>query len=143
MDPSNRLLSHFNRQRIDFEEMRDALLAASGELDLTMGGKPADMFADEMKRRSIYGLVDRQFVPATFRVFDFPSPDTHVDQRHETTIPQQGLFFLNHKFVAARAKALVARPSIARRRVAGRSASRASMKHAFNARQSPPKRRPR
>jgi hypothetical protein len=109
VDPSNRLLSHFHRQRVDFEEMRDALLAASGELDLTMGGKPADLFADGMKRRSIYGLVDRQFVPATFRAFDFASPDTHVDQRHETTVPQQGLFFLNHKFVASRAKALLKR----------------------------------
>jgi hypothetical protein len=49
-----------------------------------------------------------------FRVFDFPSPDAHIDQRHETTIPQQGLFFLNHRFVATRAKALVARPFIAR-----------------------------
>jgi hypothetical protein len=112
VDPANRLLSHFNRQRIDFEEIRDSLLATSGELDLTIGGKPGEMFADGMNRRSIYGLVDRQFVPSTFRVFDFASPDTHVDQRHETTVPQQGLFFLNHKFVATRAKALLQRPII-------------------------------
>lgn len=113
VDPGNRLLSHFNRQRLDFEQMRDALLAASGELDTNMGGKPGDMFSEGMKRRSVYGLVDRQFVPATFRVFDFASPDTHVDQRHETTVPQQGLFFLNHQFVAARAKALLAREPVA------------------------------
>jgi hypothetical protein len=77
-----------------------------------MGGKPADMFSDGMTRRSVYGLVDRQFVPTTFRVFDFASPDTHVDQRHETTVPQQGLFFLNHKFVATRAKAVLGREPI-------------------------------
>jgi hypothetical protein len=112
-DPNNRLLWCFNRQRLDFEQMRDTLLATSGELDTRMGGRPADMFSAGEKRRSVYGLVDRQFVPATFRIFDFASPDIHVGQRHETTIPQQGLFFLNHQFVAARAKAVLTRPAIA------------------------------
>jgi hypothetical protein len=106
-DPDNRLLWRANRQRLDFEELRDSLLAASGELDLTPGGKPADIFAS--KRRSLYGLVDRQYLPPLFRVFDFANPDLHIPQRHETTVSQQALFFLNHPFVAARAKALVAR----------------------------------
>jgi mono/diheme cytochrome c family protein len=105
-DPDNRLLSHFNRQRLDFEEMRDALFAVSGELDGKSGGKPAEMFAANNKRRSIYGLVDRQFLPGTFRVFDFANPDLHVAQRHATTVPQQALFFLNNRFVADRAKAV-------------------------------------
>jgi hypothetical protein len=109
LDPENRLLSHFNRQRLDFEEMRDALLAVSNELDPQMGGKPAEMLAPSNKRRSIYGLVDRQFLPDTFRVFDFANPDLSIAQRHETTVPQQALFFLNHRFVADRAKALQAR----------------------------------
>jgi hypothetical protein len=107
VDPDNRLLSHFNRQRLDFEEMRDALLAVSGELDRTLGGKPADMLAANNKRRSIYGLIDRQFLPATFRIFDFANPDLHVAQRHATTVPQQALFFLNNRFIADRAKAIV------------------------------------
>jgi hypothetical protein len=106
-DPDNRLLWRANRQRLDFEELRDSLLAASGELDLTPGGKPADLFTS--KRRSLYGLVDRQYLPPLFRVFDFANPDLHIPQRHETTVSQQALFFLNHPFVAARAKALVAR----------------------------------
>jgi hypothetical protein len=106
-DPDNRLLWRANRQRLDFEELRDSLLAASGELDLTPGGKPADIFAS--RRRSLYGLVDRQYLPPLFRVFDFANPDLHIPQRHETTVSQQALFFLNHPFVAARAKALVAR----------------------------------
>src|SRR5262249_16074599 len=33
VDPENRLLWHFNRQRLDFESARDSLLAVSGELD--------------------------------------------------------------------------------------------------------------
>ena len=107
-DPSNRLLAHANRQRLDFEELRDSLLAVSGELDATPGGKPVDIFASQ--RRSLYGLVDRQYLPGVFRVFDFANPDLHIPQRHETTVSQQALFFLNHPFVAARAKALAARP---------------------------------
>jgi hypothetical protein len=106
-DPDNRLLWRANRQRLDFEALRDSLLAASGELDLTPGVRPADVFTS--KRRSLYGLVDRQYLPPLFRVFDFANPDLHIPQRHETTVSQQALFFLNHPFVAARAKALVAR----------------------------------
>ena len=37
--------------------MRDALLAAGGELDLTPGGRPVDALAADCKRRTIYGLV--------------------------------------------------------------------------------------
>ncbi len=106
-DPENRLLSRANRQRLDFESLRDSLLAASGELDVKLGGKPVEMFAS--KRRSLYGLVDRQYLPGVFRVFDFANPDLHIPQRHETTVSQQALFFLNHPFVADRTKALVAK----------------------------------
>jgi len=111
LDPENKLLWRANRQRLDFEQLRDSLLAASGELDLTPGGRPADVFTS--KRRSLYGLVDRQYLPPLFRVFDFANPDLHIPQRHETTVSQQALFFLNHPFVAARAKALVARKDFA------------------------------
>lgn len=106
-DPDNRLLWRANRQRLDFEELRDSLLAASGELDLTVGGKPVDILTS--KRRSLYGLVDRQYLPGVFRVFDFANPDLHIPQRHETTVSQQALFFLNHPFVAARSKGLASR----------------------------------
>ena len=113
IDPDHRLLAHFPRQRFDFEQMRDALLAVSGELDLKGGGKPVELLSAGNKRRTIYGLVDRQFLAGTFRVFDFANPDLHIAQRSATTVPQQALFFLNHTFVAARAKALAARPQVA------------------------------
>jgi hypothetical protein len=75
-DPENRLLSRINRTRLDFESMRDSLLFASGDLDFKMGGRAVEMFkAPFAKRRSIYGLVDRQFLPSTFRTFDFANPD--------------------------------------------------------------------
>ncbi|MDB6026050.1 MAG: Protein of unknown function (DUF1553)/Protein of unknown function (DUF1549)/Planctomycete [Verrucomicrobiales bacterium] len=112
VDPENKLLSHFNRQRLDFESLRDSLLSVSGQLDLKVGGKAEELFKPPFsKRRSIYGFIDRQFLPGAFRVFDFASPDMHSPQRSETTIPQQALFFMNGPFVAEQAKALAARIS--------------------------------
>jgi hypothetical protein len=111
VDPSNRLLWRFNRQRLDFESMRDSLLAVSGELDASAGGRPVDMFGSP--RRSVYGKVDRQFVPGVFRVFDFANPDLHIPQRATTTVPQQALFFMNSTFLADRARALASRPAVA------------------------------
>ena len=107
IDPSNRLLWRFNRQRLDFEAMRDSLLAASGALDLTAGGRPVDLLRST--RRTVYGKVDRQFLPGVFRVFDFANPDLHIPQRAATTVPQQALFFMNSPFLAERARDLARR----------------------------------
>jgi hypothetical protein len=108
-DADNRLLAHFPIHRLEFEALRDAMLAASSELDLTVGGKPVELLDASNKRRTVYALVDRQFLPGTFRTFDFANPDIHVAVRHETTVPQQALFFLNGNFAASRAKALAKR----------------------------------
>jgi mono/diheme cytochrome c family protein len=109
-DPQNRLLWRMNRARLDFEGMRDSLLAVSGGLDPAMGGPPADVSTG---RRSVYLFVDRQFLPGVFRVFDFANPDLHIPQRGSTTVPQQALFFMNGRFVAERAKALAGHPEVA------------------------------
>ena len=112
-DPENRLLSRINRTRLDLESMRDSILFASGDLDLKMGGRPVEMFKEPFaKRRSIYGLVDRQFLPATFRTFDFANPDIHAPLRIDTTVPQQALFLMNSPFVIERSRALASRPEI-------------------------------
>ncbi len=95
-------------RRLDFEQIRDAMLAVSGELDATLGGKPKPLLDPNHVRRTLYAVVDRQFLPGTFRTFDFANPDIHVAVRHETTVPQQALFFLNGRFAAARATALAA-----------------------------------
>jgi hypothetical protein len=113
-DPENKLLWRFTPRRLDFESMRDSLLHAGGELDLTMGGRPAEMFGSSpMKRRAVYGRVDRQFLPGTFRTFDFASPDLHTPQRVDTTVPQQALFMMNSPFVVERARALAGRKDVA------------------------------
>ncbi len=109
VDPENRRLWRMNPKRRTFEEFRDAALTAGGEIDLTPGGKPANLFgAPYPKRRTIYGLVDRQYLPGTLRVFDFANPDLHIPQRSETTVPQQALFFLNHPMMLERVKAIAA-----------------------------------
>ena len=112
VDPENRLLSRMNVRRLSFEEFRDSLLAISGRLDTQMGGRATDLFAGNgtvNRRRTIYGLVDRQFLATTLRIFDFPNPDLHIPVRSETTVPQQALFALNHPFVAQQAQELVER----------------------------------
>ena len=105
-DPDNRLLWRMNPHRLSFEQFRDTLLAISGELDGRMGGKGADLLG---VRRSVYALVDRQFLPSMFNVFDFASPDFHSSQRSETTSPQQALFALNSPYLADRARKIAAR----------------------------------
>jgi hypothetical protein len=85
----------------------------TGDLDARLGGKPADMLKPPfLKRRAIYGLVDRQFPPDLLRVFDFANPELHTPQRSETTVPQQALFFLNHPLPLDRARALAAHESV-------------------------------
>lgn len=107
IDPANRLLWRMNPHRLTFEEFRDSLLAASECLDLSQGGRPAPLFERPYPtRRTLYGLVDRQFLPSTLRVFDFANPDLHIPQRSETTVPQQALFFLNHPLVIDQARQL-------------------------------------
>jgi hypothetical protein len=95
-DLDNRLLWRKNKRRLDFEAMRDSLLAVTGELDLEMGGKPVELFGKKpVTRRTVYGYVDRQFLPGVFRVFDFANPDLHIPQRSDD-VPQQALFFMNN-----------------------------------------------
>jgi hypothetical protein len=115
VDVENRLLGRMNRQRLDFEALRDSLLAAAGTLDPKVGGRSVDLFkAPYTNRRTLYGFIDRQNLPGTFRAFDFASPDQHSPQRFQTTVPQQALFLMNSPFVVEQAKALAARSEVAR-----------------------------
>jgi hypothetical protein len=108
-DPDNRLLWRMDPRRLTYEEFRDSLLASSGELNLRVGGKAVDLFEQPFStRRTLYGLIDRQFLPDTLRIFDFANPDLHIPKRAETTVPQQALFFMNHPFVIERATVLAA-----------------------------------
>ena len=115
-DPENRLLSHMNRLRLEYEPLRDSLLFAAGDLDPRMGGKGEDMTNPRppfSHRRTVYGFIDRQNLPGVLRTFDFASPDATVGMRHATTTPPQALFLMNNAFVVEQARAFAARPDVA------------------------------
>ena len=115
VDPENKLLSHMNRRRLDWESLRDSLLAVTGKLDLTMGGPAVNQTAPPFSdRRSVYGFIDRQNLPSVLRAFDFAPPDISSPQRHLTTVPQQALFLMNSPFMQEQARNLAARPDLAR-----------------------------
>jgi hypothetical protein len=96
------------------EAMRDSMLAVAGRLDPTLFGRPADIVGDpNCCRRTIYGLVDRQHLPAFHRAFDFANPDQSAERRPQTTVPQQALFAMNSPFMLEQARSLAARPQVA------------------------------
>jgi hypothetical protein len=108
-DPENRLLWRFNRQRLDFEAMRDSLLAASGALDVRIGGPPVeDTALPSSTRRTLYGFIDRQNLESLYRTFDFAVPDASSPRRFVTTVPQQALFLMNSPFLHEQARRLTA-----------------------------------
>ncbi len=107
-DPENAFLSRFNRQRLDYETMRDTLLQVSGKLDpANKGGRSVPLETQEADtRRSVYLLVDRYEQATVPAMFDFANPDSHSPQRFVTTVPQQTLFLMNSPFMKTRADQL-------------------------------------
>ncbi len=113
IDPANDFFWRQNRQRLDFEAMRDTLLAVSAKLDKTMGGNAVDITTEPFAtKRSVYAFIERQNLPGLFRTFDFASPDATSASRFHTTVPQQALFLLNSPFVVQQAQAFLARPEV-------------------------------
>ena len=113
LDPGNRWLWRMNRRRLDFESLRDAMLATSGRLDQSLGGPPIELTAADARRRTVYGRIDRQDPAGMLATFDFASPDAHTPVRHLTTVPQQALFLLNGPLILAQAAAFAERPDVA------------------------------
>ena len=109
VDPENEALYRFDRRRLEFEAMRDTMLAVTGTLDTTLGGLPVQLTdTPSPTRRTVYGYVDRQNLPGMFRTFDFPNPDATNPGRFRTTVPQQALYLMNSPFVAEQADKLAA-----------------------------------
>jgi hypothetical protein len=121
-DPDNRLWTHANRRRLDAEQIRDTLLAVSGQLNLDYLGpniagageidannfsaqniEYAYVYADT--RRSVYTPAFRNKRLELFEVFDFADANQPIGQRHASTVAPQALYMLNHPFVLEQAKA--------------------------------------
>ncbi len=111
LDPNNRWLWRANIRRLEFEAVRDSLLAIGGRLDKTMGGHPVNLGATPYStRRTLYGFVDRRNLPEVYNQFDFANPDITTGKRYETIVPQQALFMMNSPLVVEQARNLVNRP---------------------------------
>ena len=108
-DPDNRLIWRANMmQRLEIEPLRDAILAVSGTLDLTMGGPPARL-TDDNRRRTVYGVISRNRQDPALELFDFPNPSSTIEHRPVTVGPLQRLYFMNNSFIALQSQALAKR----------------------------------
>ena len=111
IDPYNRLLWRANIRRLEFEALRDSLLAMSGKLDKSIGGKPVNLLSEPYSvRRTVYGYIDRAKVPEVMNNFDFANPDITTGRRYDTIVPQQSLFMMNSPLVVEQARRIVERP---------------------------------
>ena len=122
-DPENRLFGRMSVRRLEAEQVRDALLAVSGQLDLSMGGsllnvKNRGYFFDHTSkdltdysssRRSLYLPVVRNNVYDVFQLLDFPDPAIPSGDRSTTTVAPQALLMLNSDLVTQSAAELAAR----------------------------------
>ncbi|MDZ4852583.1 MAG: PSD1 and planctomycete cytochrome C domain-containing protein [Pirellulaceae bacterium] len=115
IDPENSRLWKFNRRRLSAEEIRDSMLAISGELSLEIGGPSIMLPVDEQlrqqlykpsqwtltdepreqSRRSIYLIAKRNLRLPFMEVFDQPTLQTSCASREESTHAPQALELLN------------------------------------------------
>jgi hypothetical protein len=121
VDAENRLLAHYPLRRLDADAIRDAMLAATGELDDRQSGpyvptdrtKSSEVVVNESHpgaaRRSVYIQQRRTEITSLLEVFDAPSIVTTCTRRLPSTIPLQSLSLMNSEFVVARAQKLAAR----------------------------------
>jgi Protein of unknown function (DUF1553)/Protein of unknown function (DUF1549)/Planctomycete cytochrome C len=105
-DPENLLLWRGSTRRLEAEQIRDALLAVTGKLDVAAGGPSVEPMAP---RRSIYIKIRRNTHDPMLDVFDWPEGITSTAERNVTTTASQALLMLNSDFMRTQAAALAHR----------------------------------
>jgi hypothetical protein len=122
-DPQNQYLWRFRAQRLDAEIVRDSILAASGGINLTIGGPPvfpplpkgllteashgiwkSEEDGPDVWRRSVYVYRKRGLAFPMFQVFDLPEQNITSAARYVSTVPTQALTLLNDAFVLRHAQ---------------------------------------
>jgi mono/diheme cytochrome c family protein len=146
-DPTNDLLWRFDMRRLTAEEIRDSVLAVTGNLSMKMRGPSvypeiaSEVLAgqsrpgygwfksppEEQNRRSVYVHVKRSLLLPILESFDAPETDRSTAVRFATTQPTQALGMLNSDFLNRQAAALAERV----RREAGTDAA-AQVRRALN-----------
>ena len=125
VDPDNKLLWRFPRQRLEGEVIRDSALAVAGLLNPKMGGPSVlpelppglnvrggwKVSADEAarNRRSVYILVRRNTRYPMFETFDMPDTHESCARRNVTTTPVQALTMLNSELTLQWAESFAGR----------------------------------
>lgn len=125
VDPENKLLAVFPRQRLDAETIRDSLLVASGSLDAKVGGPsvfppvPSNLYTgnawkvssqkEDWNRRSLYIFTRRSIPYPLLQPFDMANNQQAHAKRDVTTTPLQALTLFNSEIVFDWSKALAGR----------------------------------
>jgi mono/diheme cytochrome c family protein len=133
-DPAGTSYAAFKPRRLAAEELRDAMLAASGELNRAVGGIPVrpeihpdvalqprqvmGTFAaawepsplpEQRHRRTLYALKLRGVRDPLLEVFNAPGPDLSCEAREVSTVAPQAFALFNGANTRGRALALAAR----------------------------------
>jgi sugar lactone lactonase YvrE len=134
LDPEDASYAVFKPRRLSAEELRDAMLAVTDELNPTLGGIPCrpeinpevalqprqvmGTFASawtpnplptQRHRRSIYVLRLRGVMDPLLEVFNTPSPDFSCEKREASTVTPQAFSLFNGQNTHTRALTLAAR----------------------------------
>ncbi len=96
------------RRRLSVEQWRDAVLSASGELDLS-GGPSLELDDPKNLHRTVHARVSRLKLNDLLMHFDYPDANVHAEKRNVTTTAMQKLFVLNSPFMQERARMLAQR----------------------------------
>jgi hypothetical protein len=128
-DPTNQFLWRFPVKRLEAEIIRDAVLSASGDLNLEAGGPaffppvPKSIVdgapikgkwlitKDEPStyKRSVYASIKRNLKYPMFDVFDQPNASLSCERREVTTVPTQALTLFNNESYFVQSRDLAAR----------------------------------
>jgi len=119
IDADNQLLWRFTPRRLEAEAVRDAMLAASGQLNRAAGGpsfqpfatssfgsafyQPVDRADPEFNRRTVYRMNVNSGKDPLLDAFDCPDPAIKTPRRGVTTTPLQALELMNNSFVQRQA----------------------------------------
>ena len=156
LDSNNEWLWRQNRQRLDADCFRDAVLQVAGQLDRTMGGPAVEQFVTSPgpqmtpvvdysqfdwssaagARRSIYRFVWRGIPDPLMEALDFPDLGLLSPTRAESSSPLQSLAMYNNRFVLINSQRLAERAesTVAVRHLGPHSAkSKNSLRELFGA----------
>lgn len=105
-DPAESLLWRARIRRLKAEQIRDAMLAISGELQAQFGGPSVD---GKTPRRALYVKTIRNTPDLFLAAFDVANGLKSVAERNSTTTPTQSLMMINGDYALGRGQKMAAR----------------------------------